>query len=67
MTTPSTESLLTASVQLSQVSEQLKALANGELIPNAFAGIWENEPEMVAPTMESITRQIKDAQTILGN
>lgn len=67
MSTPVTENLLAASVQLAQVAEQLKALANGELIPNAFVGIWENEPEMIAPTMESITRQIKDAQTLLGN
>jgi hypothetical protein len=65
MTAP--ENLLAASAQLAQAAEQLKALANGELVPNAFAGIWENEPEMIAPTMESINSMIQMAQTLLGN
>jgi len=65
-TTPSNDNLLAAACTLAHAVDQLKALATGELIPNAFAGIWENEPAMIAPTMESIARQIKDAQTLLA-
>jgi hypothetical protein len=66
MTTPANENLLAASAQLSQAADQLKALAAGEMIPNAFFGIWDNEPEMIAPSMESISRMITGAQTMLA-
>jgi hypothetical protein len=66
MTTPANENLLAASAQLYQAAGQLAALAAGETIPNVFFGIWENEPEMIDPTMESISKMITGAQTMLG-
>ena len=65
--TPSNENLLAAACALAHAVDQLKALATGDLIPNAFAGIWENEPDAILPTMESIASQIKDARILLGN
>lgn len=59
--------MIAAATQLSQVSDQLKALAAGQQVPNALFGIWDDQPATIAPTMESINNMIATAKTLLGN
>jgi hypothetical protein len=66
MTTPANENLLAASAQLLQAADQLNAIAAKKMIPNVFFGIWDNEPEMIAPAMESISRMITGAQSMIA-
>ena len=65
-TTPTSEGCLAAAIQLEGAVEQLHALAQGKQIPNAFHGIWEDEPKTVSPNLKSIARQIRNAQILLG-
>jgi hypothetical protein len=61
-----TETALAAAAQLEVATAQLHAIAENKLIPNAFAGLWENEPAEIAPSAQSIKLAINNALTLIG-
>jgi len=61
-----TATALAAAAQLEVATAQLHAFAEGKLIPNAFAGLWANEPAEIAPSVESIRFAINNALTIIS-
>ena len=60
------ETALAAAAQLEVATAQLNAIAAGVKIPNAFFGVWENEPAEIDPSAESIKSAINNALVMIG-
>jgi hypothetical protein len=50
-----------AAIAAERAAELIRKQAAGEMVPNAFYGVWADEPEMIPVTAEMIRVALRDA------